>query len=147
MLKDLTNEKLVCLNIEARDWKEAIYKSAEPLLLAGKIKKSYIEAIINTIEETGPYIVITKNVALPHARAEYGAIESAIGIATLKKPVCFGSEENDPVKYIFCLSAHDNTSHLMALADLTALLERKDFYKMLDQAQSASEIISYINNL
>ena len=56
----------------------------------------------------GPYIVITKHVALPHARPEAGALESAIGIATLKHPVKFGNKDNDPVKYLFCLSATDN---------------------------------------
>ena len=32
MLKDLTDEKLIRLNIEAADWEEAIRKSAQPLI-------------------------------------------------------------------------------------------------------------------
>ena len=147
MLKDLTSEKLVRLNVDAKDWEEAIRKSADALLQNGKIKPSYIDAIIKTVKETGPYIVITKYVALPHARSEAGAIESAIGIATLKQPFIFGHKKNDPVKYLFCLSATDNDSHLNALTDLTELLERKDFYELLDYAKKPSEVIDYIKNL
>ena len=108
MLKDLTDEKLIRLNIEAADWEEAIRKSAQPLIDEHKVKPSYVDDMITGVKENGPYIVLTKHVALPHARPESGALESAIGIATLKTPVVFGNEANDPVKYLFCLSAKDN---------------------------------------
>lgn len=147
MLMDLTSEKLVRLNIEAENWEDAIRKSAAPLFENGKITAAYIDAIINTAKEVGPYIVLTKHVALPHARSEAGALESAIGIATLKTPVVFGNKENDPVKYLFCLSAKDSESHINALSELTGLLDREDFYALLDQAKEASEVIQYIKNL
>ncbi|WP_110955565.1 PTS sugar transporter subunit IIA [Anaerosinus massiliensis] len=146
MLIDLTSEELIRLNIDADDWEDAIRKSADALLQNGKIKPGYIDAIIHTVKEVGPYIVLTKHVALPHARSEAGAIESAIGIATLKRPVIFGNKENDPVKYLFCLSAKNSESHLSALADLTALLEDQAFYDLLDHAKDASEVIQYIKN-
>ena len=147
MLLDLTSEALIRLKIDAKDWEDAIRQSAAALLENGKITPSYIDAIVQTVKEVGPYIVLTKHVALPHARSEAGALESAIGIATLKEPVVFGNKENDPVKYLFCLSAKDSESHINALAELTGLLEREDFYAFLDQAEDASEVIQYIKNL
>lgn len=147
MLLDLTSEELIRLKIDAKDWEDAIRQSAGALLENGKITPSYIDAIVQTVREVGPYIVLTKHVALPHARSEAGALESAIGIATLKTPVVFGNKENDPVKYLFCLSAKDSESHINALAELTGLLEREDFYAFLDQAEDASEVIQYIKNL
>jgi mannitol/fructose-specific phosphotransferase system IIA component (Ntr-type) len=147
MLLDLTSEKLVRLQIEAKDWKDAIRQAAEPLLREKKIKAGYIDEIIRGVEEIGPYIVLTKHVALPHARPEAGALESAIGIATLKTPVVFGNKDNDPVKYMFCLSARDSESHIQALGELTELLGREDFYKLLDRARTAQEVIQYIKNM
>lgn len=147
MLLDLTNENLVRLGIEAVDWKDAIRQAAAPLLEAGKITAGYIDEIIHGVEEIGPYIVLTKHVALPHARPEAGALESAIGIATLKTPVKFGNRDNDPVKYMFCLSARDNESHIQALGELTELLSRPDFYALLDKADTAKEVIQYIKNI
>lgn len=145
MLKDLTNEKLIRLNIEAADWEEAIRKSAQPLIDEHKVKQSYVDDMIAGVKENGPYIVLTKHVALPHARPESGALESAIGIATLKTPVVFGNEANDPVKYLFCLSAKDNMEHLNALAELAGMFEDVDFYRLLEQAESAKEIMEYIS--
>ena len=137
MLKDLTSENLIKLNIEATDWEDAVRKAAQPLLDAGKVKQSYVDDIIVGAKESGPYFVLAQHVALPHARPEAGALESAIGIATLKTPVEFGSEANDPVKYLFCLSARNNTEHLEALADLAERLEDENFFKMLDNATGA----------
>lgn len=143
MLIDLTDEKLIKLNIEADDWRDAIRKAAAPLQKEGKIEERYIDAIIQSAEEVGPYFVITPHVALPHARPEGGALEEAIGIATLKTPVEFGTE-NDPVKYLFCLSAKSNEGHLNALVDLVGLLEDDNFYKVLDKCQDPKEIIEYL---
>lgn len=145
MLKDLTDTSLIRLNIEADDWQTAIRKAAQPLVDHKKVKAAYVDEIINGVLEMGPYIVITKHVALPHARPEAGALESAICIATLKHPVKFGNKDNDPVKYLFCLSATDNIKHLNALAELAGLFEEKAFFDLLDQANTPEEIMEYLN--
>lgn len=143
-LSDITNENLIRLKVSADNWEEAIKKSASALLQNDKITASYIDAMISTTKEAGPYIVITKHVALPHAKPEAGAKEIAIGIATLKHPVKFGNKGNDPVKYVFTLSAIDNESHLQAMAELLELLEKEEFYDVLDKAENAEEITIYI---
>lgn len=145
MLKDLTNEKLIRLGIEAKDWEDAIRKAAQPLLDEHKIKQSYIDDMIAGIKEVGPYIVLAKHIALPHARPEAGALESAIGVATLKELVVFGNEANDPVKYLFCLSAKDDMEHLQALAQLAELFEDQAFFELLDRTDDPQEIIAYIS--
>ena len=145
MLNKLTDASLIRLNIEADDWQSAIRKAAEPLVEHSKIKACYVDEIIKGVIETGPYIVITEHVALPHARPEAGALESAIGIATLKHPVKFGNKDNDPVKYLFTLSATDNSKHLNALADLAGLFEQQEFFDLLDKAKDPQEIMTYLN--
>ncbi|SJZ68084.1 PTS sugar transporter subunit IIA [Anaerorhabdus furcosa] len=145
MLKNMISEELIVLNVEASDWKDAVRKAACPLVNQGKIKESYVDGIIRAVHEIGPYFVLTKHVALAHSRPEDGVIEGAIGIATLKTPIEFGNEDNDPVKYIFTLSAIDNNAHLSALSDLAGLLEQQEFYEFLDKAKSAEEVMNYIN--
>ena len=53
MLKDLTDEKLIRLNIEAADWEEAIRKSAQPLIDEHKVKSSYVDDMITGVKENG----------------------------------------------------------------------------------------------
>lgn len=144
MLSDIINENLIRLKVQAKNWEDAIRKSASALLENNKITAPYIDAMISTAREAGPYIVITKHVALPHAKPEAGAKETAMGIAVLEHPIEFGNKGNDPVKYIFSLSAVDHESHLQAMAEFLELLEEKEFYDVLDKAKNAEEIMSYI---
>lgn len=145
MLKDLLNEELILLNINASDWEDAIRKAAQPLVDEKKVTESYVDDIIVGVKNNGPYIVLTEHVALPHARPESGALESALGVATLKTPVEFGNEANDPVKYLFTLSAKDSSQHLSALSELAGLFEDKGFFNLLDNSNNPKEIMEYIN--
>ncbi|WP_161493825.1 BglG family transcription antiterminator [Virgibacillus necropolis] len=147
MLSEIINAELIQLHVNATDWKDAIRKSSIPLVKQNKITENYVDAMITSAEESGPYIVITKNVALPHARPEEGVRELAISLTTLESPVEFGNDENDPVKYIFCLSATDNTTHLKAISELVDLLGDSDFYRMIEKSQDPSEIINYIQKI
>lgn len=144
MLSEIITKELVQLNVEAVDWRDAIKKSAAPLVKNNKVTEGYVQAMIDSTEESGPYIVITKHVALPHARPEEGVKELAISITTLEKPIEFGNNDNDPVKYVFCLGAIDNVTHLKALSELVDLLGESVFYDKLEKAKEPNEIISFI---
>lgn len=146
MLTQLITEDLIQLNVEARDRDDVIRKAAAPLYATGKIEARYIEGIIKSINEAGPYFVLMPHVALPHARPEEGALADAIGITTLSTPVPFMSESNDPVKYVFTLSAVGNDSHLETLASLAELMEDSSFFSILDNATSAKDVVDYLKN-
>lgn len=49
------------------------------------------------------------------------------------------------MKYLFCLSAKDNMEHLNALAELAGMFEDAQFYRLLEHAESAKEIMEYIS--
>ena len=108
------------------------------------ITQNYVEDTIRSVKNNGPYIVITKHVALPHTKPEAGANLVALGISVLKNPVNFGSKDNDPVKYIFSLSATDNYIHLNAMAELLELFNKESFFEMLDNARNVDEVMEYL---
>lgn len=143
-LLELITKDLIQLNIEATDREDAIRKAAQPLVDANKITDSYIDGIIKSMKESGPYFVIIPHVAMPHARPEEGALENAIGITTLKTPIEFMNASNDPVKYVLTLSATGNDEHLETLASLAELVEEDSFFELLDKATSAQEVIDYL---
>lgn len=144
MLNDVVDEKLVKLKVPATNWEDAIRQSASVLVENDKVTPGYVDAMVNAAKESGSYIVISKHVALPHARPKMGTKEIAIGIATLEKPVEFGHRDNDPVKYVFSLSAVDSSTHLRAMSELAELLEMDEFFKVLDNATDAKEVIDFI---
>ncbi|WP_426366687.1 BglG family transcription antiterminator [Mammaliicoccus lentus] len=143
MLSELINENMVQLNTSASDWEHAVAIGGRLLVDENIVSEEYVDAMINSIRDSGPYIVIAKNVALPHARPEEGAIDLGISMLTLSTPVYFGNSENDPVKYLFCLSAKNDDTHIRAMAELVQLLEEKSFYEVLE-GTSSSNVIAYI---
>lgn len=144
MLGDAVTEDLIQLGVKAKTWEEAVRACAMPLVSDGRCTPSFVEAMVETAREYGPYIVITKHVAMPHARPEEGALRMGISISTLAAPVEFGNAENDPVKYVFCLCATDPNSHLSAIASLVELLDEDKFYAALDNAREPGDVLSFI---
>lgn len=144
-LNDLVKEELITLNIKAKDWKEAISKAYEPLIDNGYISENYKNETISSIETNGPYIVITKHIALAHCKPEAGALKTGMGICVLDKPVKFNAGDNDPVKYIFSLSVNGQKKHIKAMGQLIELFNDSIFFDILDNTKDAKEIIDYIN--
>lgn len=144
MLSELLEGGHVVLDAECETWQEAVRASGMPLVATGDITEEYIDAVIANIEEAGPYVVITKHVALPHATNRVGVNETAMSCVRLRTPVEFGSAENDPVKYEFMLGTVDATSHLQALMSLVGLLRTQEFLDLLATATHGDEIVSYV---
>lgn len=144
MLSELLNERSIRLDVSCRDWEEAVRRSGEPLTAKGDITEVYIQAVIDSVKEAGPYIVITKGVALPHATNKEGVNRTAMSFVRLSSPVNFGNASNDPVKYLFMLATTDANSHLGALQDLAEFLERTEFMAVLETAKEPSDVVSYI---
>lgn len=144
MLKDLINENLISLNIEVDTWIEAIKLASKPLIDNDIVNQEYVDDMIDGVNKYGPYIVITKGIAIPHGKSESGCKKCGIAIATLSKPINFGNKDNDPVKYLFPLSAIDSNAHMEILTELIKLFEDKEFFKVLDKAKTSKEVMDYL---
>ncbi len=125
--------------IEAKDWKDSIYKSSEILLEKEYIEKEYIDAMIQNIEDYGPYIVVSKGVAIPHASSEKGVNKTAMSLIKLKRPVNFGVEELDPVEFVICLSSINN-EHFYAFFDLVNGLQNKKIKNDFNNSINSKEM-------
>lgn len=145
MLSKIIKESYIQLDKEVDSFKEAIEMSMEPLLQDEAITNNYIENIISILEETGPYIVITKHIALPHAPSNSGAMKLAISFTRLKNEVVSGNEPNDPVKYLFGLSTTSGTEHLEVLSELVTLLGDDDFLEFIQKVKEPKEFINFLN--
>jgi len=144
VLKDLLTKDTIKLNVEAKDWEEAVRIGGELLEKSGAIEPRYIDAMINTVKEIGPYIVIAPGIAMPHARPEAGAKKIGMSLITLKNPVNFGNKENDPVKIVVSLCAIDHSSHLKALSELVELLGDENTVKTICEANDVEEVVNLI---
>ncbi|OOM14543.1 PTS sugar transporter subunit IIA [Clostridium saccharobutylicum] len=144
MIERLFNEKTVELNIEAKNWEEAIRFCGNLFVKSGNTEARYVDAMINTVKSMGQYIVIEKGIAMPHARPEDGVKKIGMGLVKLKKPIEFGNEEYDPVDILIFICAVDKTSHLKALAELVTLIEDNKFLSIVRNSSSKEDVINYI---
>lgn len=145
-LTNMITESIIQLQVEANDWEDAIRKAGKPMIEYLYVKPAYIEEIIRIMHQEGPFVVITKHVALPHTKPSSGALRCGLGLTVLKEGITFGSQEHDPIKYIFTLSAVDNESHLTAMSQLLELFNEPSFFTMMDEAETPQEVIAYIKS-
>ncbi|QVI35073.1 PTS sugar transporter subunit IIB [Lacticaseibacillus chiayiensis] len=146
MIEKIITEPLIQLKVKATDWRDAIQKAGSVLVEDGDVTPNYVDEIIRSAEKFGPYFVIAPHVALAHAPRQAGANTLAMGITTLDPPIDFHNEANDPVRYVFTLSAPDADSHLKAMQEFVRLLSMDGFYDVLDRATSGQEIMAYIES-
>ncbi|AWF37789.1 phosphoenolpyruvate-dependent sugar phosphotransferase system, EIIA 2 family protein [Klebsiella oxytoca] len=101
---------------------EAIRKAGNALCRAGACSPQYVQAMIASYRELGPYFVIAPGLALPHARPEQGAIKAQISAIRLREPLAFGHAENDPVRVVLGLSATSSDAHIHLIQHIVTVL-------------------------
>jgi len=145
LLSNLLNKEVIKLNVKCMDWKDAIRKGSEILINNGFVEERYTDAILNNFEKFGAYMVIAPGIVLSHARPEEGAKKLSMSLMTLKDPIEFGSEMNDPVKLIITLAAIDNEAHMKAIKKLMELLMNAEDLNKLMNSEEVEEVIQMIN--
>lgn len=143
-LFDLLHDDSIQLQVQANRWEEALYLSSLPLLEKKYITRNYIEKIIQTVKNEGPYMLISKNVALSHASPKDGVNQNCLSITVLSDPITIGTHSNNPVKYIFTLAVTNQNSHLHAMSELVKLLSDQNFYTLLNKANQPNQVIDWI---
>lgn len=142
VLEELLTTQTIQLTAKVTDWKEGIRTASKPLLELGTIEEGYVEAMIESIEVNGPYVVITPGVAIPHARPEEGVRSLSMSLLKLDEAVDFAPDK--PVRLIIVLAAADSESHLRALVQLTTLLGEPANIEDILQSTDKSVLLNYI---
>ncbi|MBX0358071.1 BglG family transcription antiterminator [Halobacillus sp. Nhm2S1] len=147
--KPMLNELLTAQTIQFRDqisnWEEAIQVASKPLLDQQHIRPEYVQAMIDNVNELGPYIVIAPGIAIPHARPEAGVEQLGMSLLRLKDPVYFSDKDKHRAQLVIVLAAIDNQTHLKALAQLTELLSDDSQVERLIEADHSDQVIDLIN--
>lgn len=145
-LKKMISQSTTAFNVEVSNWEEAVFHAGKLLFKAGFVEERYIQAMIDTVKELGPYVVIVPGVALPHARPEDGAKVPCMSLITLKRPVEFGNSANDPVKLVVAFATIDHDAHIMALSALAKILGENDKLEKLKNANDYETVAEVINS-
>ncbi len=138
----LTKE-FVKIQKSAKDWQEAIRISSDVLLEKGYIEKSYQDAMIESVKEYGPYIVIAPGIAMPHARPETGSVKVGFSILKLDEPVSFSESEDHQVKLFIALSCKDANTHIEILQSIISILDTEEKQNKVKNMSSVDELYDF----
>ncbi|MGP1457821.1 MAG: PTS sugar transporter subunit IIA [Treponema sp.] len=149
ILKDfILNNGAFSLGTEARDWKDAVKKGVDLLVKAGAAEERYYEGILQMVSEHGPYFVIAPGVAMPHARPELGGLKTGFALLTLKNPVKFGHESNDPVDIVLCICAKNAADmNEEVILNAVTLFDDEEAIGALRRAQCKEDLASIFDRI
>ncbi|NDL67555.1 PTS sugar transporter subunit IIA [Anaerotalea alkaliphila] len=139
-------EEFIQFYDEIDTWEDAIRYSSDPLLQKGYVRQSYIDGMIESVKEHGPYVVIAPNIALPHARPETGSVKVGYSIMKVEKPVSFTPDGNNDATFFIALSCVDATTHLEMLQRIVTVLSDQEKHDAIFEAKTKKEMIEIFNN-
>lgn len=141
MLSELLTKENIRFLPSAPDWREAVRLCAESLMESGAISARYTEAMVQSVDLHGPYIVVDEGLALPHARPEDGAVRPGMSMLILETPVDLLGQ---PVWVFVALAAADANAHLNALKELAELVWNGGTARMLASLGTPANVAAYI---
>ena len=104
------------------EWRGAVRTAAGLLVDIGTADEAYVDDCVTSVEEHGPYIVLTPGVALAHAQARPGSTNEGLAAVRLGAPVEFGHPTNDPVDLVLAFSS--GGSHVAMIRAMGKALSR-----------------------
>ncbi|RZP67818.1 PTS sugar transporter subunit IIA [Vibrio vulnificus] len=148
--QSLIENNSIKLQAQASNWRDAIKIGTDMLIASGAIEPCYHDAIINSVEELGPYICIAPNLALPHARPENGVNRTAFALVTLETPIYFEGED-EPVDVLITLAGSSSDEHMEGLMEVTQVLDDEESDTGVDldklrRCRSLSDVFNVIDD-
>lgn len=123
------------------DWQASIKIASLPLLEQKIITNTYVNNMIENIKKMGFYIILTDNVAMPHARPEQGVNKNGVSLLKLNNFVYYGEQK---IYLIFILAAIDSNSHIDTLKKLMDVFDNENTIKKLINSKTTDEILKIL---
>lgn len=141
MLYELLPPENIQLNVSCRDWREAIERSAQPLLEKKMIEECYVDAMIQNVRDNGAYIVISPGFALPHEGFDKGCNQVGMNLIRLTQPVTIEDIDGElqQAEFFCCMSTEDHKKHMKAFFHLVNMLTNPGLKEELREARTPEE--------
>lgn len=142
----LAQNRSIRLQADAETWQEAVKIGVDLLVTAGVAEPRYYQAILDGVARFGPYFVIAPGLAMPHGRPEEGVLKTGFALVTLKTPLVFNHEENDPVDILITLAATDaNTHQEVGIMQIVELFDDEANFDRLRACRTEQDVLDLID--
>ncbi|MCW2479247.1 PTS ascorbate transporter subunit IIA [Candidatus Symbiopectobacterium sp. NZEC135] len=142
----LLENRSIRLQAEAVTWQDAVKIGVDLLVAADVVEPRYYQAILDGVARFGPYFVIAPGLAMPHGRPEEGVKKTGFALVTLKTPLPFNHEDNDPVDLLITLAAEDATAHQeVGIMQIVNLFEDEANFDRLRACRTEQDVLDLID--
>lgn len=142
-LFDLLSEKRIVILNKDIDWIKGLNIASKPLIREGAIKPTYIDSMIQLVEDYGPYFILKNGVAIAHGKVDQGANRLGLSLLVNRKGVDF---EGTKVYLLFVMSSPDQHKHLSMLRDIMELSNNNGFINDLLKGNDTALLIEEIRD-
>ncbi|MEX3021948.1 PTS ascorbate transporter subunit IIA [Kluyvera sp. STS39-E] len=143
----LADNHSILLQADAATWQEAVKLGVDLLVKADVVEPRYYQAILDGVEQFGPYFVIAPGLAMPHGRPEEGVKRTGFALVTLKTPLVFNHEDNDPVDILITMAAVDaNTHQEVGIMQIVNLFDDEANFDRLRACRTEQDVLDLIDS-
>ena len=139
-LAQLLAPSRINLDAAATSWQDAVRLAGSLLEQDGHITSQYTQAMIDSVTDNGPYIVVSPGFAFAHARPSEAVTRTSLAFVRLATPVNFGHKSNDPVRLVVALAAQDKDAHLSAMQQLAKIIAHPEKRKILEETTDVQQV-------
>lgn len=140
-LTELMSAARIRLDAEAENWEEAVRQAGDLLVQEGMAEPRYVDKMVQNISRFGPYIVFVPGVAVAHAGWDDGSRNLAVSLIRLRRPIAFGHEKNDPVRWVFCVGTAEGNEHVAALFQLMKIITDNQIRQQMEEIKNPEELL------
>lgn len=146
-MEEIISKNNIQIHQSASTWKEAIEVAGSTLVKSGDITSTYVQMMIDSVINLGPYIVLMPGFALAHSAPCKEVIHNCLSVAVFDNDILFGSEK-DPVRVVMVLASTDGESHVAKLQNIAMKLmdDGETFISSIINALSVDEVYNLLNN-
>lgn len=144
-LLSILDESRICIFPDRCSWQNSVRIAGRCLLDNRSIEPKYLDTMITQLQYYGPYMFLTENVLLAHAKPEDGVNCLDVSMALFRESVWFSDSKK--AKIIWVLAAEDQEKHLKILQDILTLTGDSKFLSDIENAKSSTDILVQIKSV
>lgn len=122
-------------------WQNMIQMAGQSLLDDGLIAQEYVDEIITTCTEKGPYMNIGPNIVLAHARPLPSTKKAVMALLLSKQPAALLDDPAHTARLWIFLATPDDRSHIELIQKLATLLMDANRVQRVLAANSQEELL------
>lgn len=143
----MIHENMILTNVSANEWKEVVEITGKLLVENDYTEEGFTQAMIDTVIDLGPYMILLPKVAFFHAPPSPLVKRNGLSLAVLSESVYFKEFENQEIKCAFAFCATDSTSHLEMLQNFSHLLGNEEFINLITSNGSKEDILEKVKEI